>query len=72
MLENTLHSQNIKTKGKTYFFDVKQAKNGNKYLSISESWLDKSGQKKRSTLTVFSDHLAEFAQALAQAQTQTK
>ena len=68
MPEQALFSQNLKAKGKTYYFDVRQAKNGNKYLSISESWTDKDGQKKRSTLTVFSEHLKEFGSILSQMQ----
>jgi hypothetical protein len=66
-----IYSQNLKTKGKTYFFDVKQAKNGNKYLAISESWI-KDGQKHRSTLTIFSDNLGEFSQAVSQMQEKVK
>jgi len=62
-----LYSQNLKTKSKTYFFDVKAAKNGNKYLSITESRI-KDGQKFRSTITVFPDNLQAFSEAVAQMQ----
>lgn len=61
----SLYSQSVKTQGKTYFFDVKAAKNGNKYLTITESRL-RDGQKFRSTLTVFADHLPEFSQTVSQ------
>ncbi len=63
-----IYSQNLKTKGKTYFFDVKQAKSGNKYLMISESWIAKDGQKKRGTVTVFADNLPGFSQMVSQMQ----
>lgn len=66
-----LFSQNLKTKGKTYFFDVKAAKNGNKYLNITESWI-KDGQKFRSTLTVFSDNMGEFSRTVAEMQEKVK
>ena len=66
-----LYSQNLKTKGKTYFFDVKAAKNGNKYLSISESWI-RDGQKHRSSITVFHDNLEQFSQAVEQMQEKVK
>ena len=64
MPEPSLYSQNLPTKGKTYFFDVKAAKNGNKYLSITESRI-KDGQKYRSTVTIFSDQIDQFSQAVA-------
>ena len=58
-----LHSANLKAGSKTYFFDVKAAKNGNKYLTITESSINKEGQKFRSTLTVFQDQMQNFNQA---------
>jgi hypothetical protein len=66
-----LYSQNIKTKGKTYFFDVRAAKNGGKYLSISETWM-KDGQKHRSTITVFKDNVDEFSQVFGEVQEKVK
>jgi hypothetical protein len=77
MQENTfqqtppLYSQNLKTKGQMYFFDVKAAKNGNKYLSISQSWI-KDGQGHRGTVTVFQNDLQEFLGALNEAQDKVK
>ena len=62
-----IHSQILKTKGQNYFFDVKAAKNGNKYLSISQSWI-KDGQGHRGTLTVFKSDIQEFLKALAEVQ----
>jgi len=66
-----IYSQNLKTKGQTYFFDVKAAKNGNKYLSISQSWM-KDGQGHRSTVTVFKDNLDQFSQAVMELQDKVK
>lgn len=66
-----IYSQNIKAKGQTYFFDVKAAKNGNKYLSISQSWI-RDGQGHRSTLTVFKNDLEQFSQAVAELQEKVK
>ena len=62
-----IYSQNLKTKGQMYFFDVKAAKNGNKYLSISQSWI-KDGQGHRGNVTVFQNDLQEFLGALIEAQ----
>jgi Protein of unknown function (DUF3276) len=61
-----IYSQNLKTKGQMYFFDVKQAKNGNRYLSISQSWI-KDGQGHRGTVTVFQSDLQEFSKTMAEA-----
>jgi hypothetical protein len=47
----------------TYFVDVKEAKNGNKYLSITESRID-GDEKKKTTLRVFGDSIAEFRKAI--------
>lgn len=60
-----LFSKDLKTKGKTYFFDIKQAKNGNKYLAITDSSVSKEGKKFRSTVTVFDNNLKEFLETLA-------
>lgn len=61
-----IYSQNLKTKGQTYFFDVRAAKNGHKYLSISQSWI-KDGQGHRGTITIFENDAQEFLKALAEA-----
>jgi len=66
-----LYSQNLKTKGQTYFFDVKAAKNGNKYLTISQSWI-KDGQGHRGSVTVFQSDMKEFLQAVAEVQDKVK
>lgn len=66
-----IYSQNLKTKGQMYFFDVKQAKNGNRYLSISQSWI-KDGQGHRGTVTVFQSDLEQFLQAMSDAQDKVK
>ncbi|MDR3642761.1 MAG: DUF3276 family protein [Candidatus Doudnabacteria bacterium] len=62
-----IYSQNLKTKGQMYFFDVKAAKNGHKYLSIGQSWI-KDGMGHRGNVTVFQNDLQEFLKALNEAQ----
>jgi hypothetical protein len=66
-----LYSQNLQTKSQTYFFDVRQAKNGNKYMTITQSWI-KDGQKFRNTLSLFANNLEEFNKAFAESQEQMK
>ncbi len=48
----------------TYFVDVLEAKNGKKYLSISESKLNNEQKKERVTLRVFSESIEPFRQAI--------
>ncbi len=67
----SLFSKSMPTKGKTFFFDVKAAKNGNKYLTITESRI-KDGQKFRNSIMVFSDTLQDFSQAVLEMQEKVK
>lgn len=67
----SLYSQHLKTTGNSYFFDVKAAKNGHKYLRITESRI-KDGQKYRNSITVFSDKLPEFQQLFSEMSEKTK
>ena len=58
-----LHTANIQAKNKTYFFNVRVAKNGSQYLTITESRI-KEGQKTYNTISVFPDQLQPFGQAM--------
>lgn len=64
-MQDAIFSKTLSASGKTYFFDVKQAKGGkqSKYVQVSETWT-KDGQKHRSSLTIFSDKLQDFMGAL--------
>jgi len=66
-----IYSESLKTKGQTYFFDVREAKNGKKYLMITASRI-KEGEKLRSTITVFPDNLQEFGKTVAKMQEKVK
>jgi hypothetical protein len=48
----------------TYFVDVREAKNGSKYLSISENKITGDQKKERVTVRVFGDSIEEFKQAV--------
>jgi len=53
----------------TYFFDVKQAKNDNKYVKITQSRIVKdTNEKKRTSFILFATDVVKFADALHQAQ----
>lgn len=51
----------------TYFVDVREAKNGKRFLAISESRIDADEKRQRSTLRVFSETVEQFRQAVDEA-----
>lgn len=60
-----LFSKMVKAgRGRTYFFDVKQAKNNEKYLVISESHLNEKGDRDRAHLLVFHKDIPGFVEAV--------
>lgn len=61
---NALYSTMVRAGRTTYFVDVKEAKNGNKYLSISENRLNNEQKKERITLRVFGESIEEFRKAI--------
>jgi hypothetical protein len=64
---NALFSTMVKSGRTTYFVDVKEAKNGNKYISISESRFDADDKKQRTTVRVFGETVNDFRQAVDEA-----
>ena len=64
-----LYSKIIKAGDRTYFVDVREARNKSKYLAISETRPSGNGEKKfsRSKVVVFTDHLTEFRSAFDEA-----
>jgi hypothetical protein len=63
---NALFSSMVRSGRTTYFIDLKEAKNGNKYLSLSENRVD-GEEKKRTTLRVFGESIEEFRKAVDEA-----
>ncbi len=66
-VNDSIFSTMVRAGRTTYFVDLKEAKNGNKYLSISESRIDAEKNKKRTTLRVFGDSIDQFRQAIDEA-----
>jgi len=60
---NAVYSTMVRSGRTTYFVDVKEAKTGTKYLSITESKID-GDEKKKTTLRVFGDSIQEFRKAI--------
>ena len=63
---DAIYSKSIKAGKSTYFIDVKEAKNGNKYLSICESRFN-GEERKRSYLNVFGENVEKFREAIDEA-----
>jgi hypothetical protein len=49
---------------RTYFIDVKEAKNGKKYLVFTESKKNTEGKFDRQRIMVFSDHFKDVYDAM--------
>jgi hypothetical protein len=64
---DVLFSTIVRAGRTTYFVDVREAKNGKKYLSISESRLDEDQKRQRSTLRVFGETVDQFRRAVEDA-----
>lgn len=64
---NAIFSTMVRAGRTTYFVDVKEAKNGNKFLSISENKITSDQKKERVTLRVFGETIGQFRQAVDEA-----
>ncbi len=61
-----LFSERVRARGRTYFFDVREAKRGDRYLVISEFRRTPDGHA-RSRVVVFPDALGRFLEVLRRA-----
>jgi hypothetical protein len=61
---DNLYSTMVRSGKTTYFVDVRKAKNGSKYLSISETRFDGDDKRHRSTLRVFKESADQLRQAI--------
>lgn len=64
--KNESESDNVLKCGKrTYFFDVREARNGSTYLRITESQFVKEGEEhRRNSFILFKDDLAGFTEKI--------
>lgn len=65
-VNESVESRRVKLGNKMFFFDVKQAKNGNKYLRITESRLVTAGQWSKNSITLFKEQAGEFLRVLGE------
>lgn len=57
-------SRTVKAGSKTYFFDLKETKEGQSYLTITESRFMGGGKdRERASIVVFPDHAQDFLEA---------
>lgn len=63
-MDQDTQSKSLKAGSKYYFFDAKKAKNGKKYLQITESRLNEKGERVRNTIIVFPEQREDFLGAL--------
>ena len=61
-----LFSTMVRAGKTTYFVDVREAKNGSKFLSIAETKID-DDKRQRTTVRVFGDSVGLFKQAIDEA-----
>ena len=61
---NAIYSTMVRAGRTTYFVDLREAKNGSKYLSISENKISNEKGKERVTLRVFGETIEQFRQAV--------
>ena len=68
---NALYSTMVRSGRTTYFVDVKEAKNNNKYLAITTSQPSKEDPKKftRRSINIFDNTASEFVGAVQEAMT---
>ena len=69
MADDALFSSMLRAGRTTFFIDVKEAKNGKRYFSITETRIDADGKKDRSVIRVFQESVASFQQAINEAAT---
>ena len=62
-----VYSTMVRAGRTTYFVDVKEAKNGKKFIAISENRIDADDKKQRSTVRVFGESVDQFRQAVDEA-----
>lgn len=67
VMDQNIESRTVKAGSKTYFFDIKETKDGKPYLTITESrFKGDSKERERRTIIVFQENAKEFANTVTQ------
>jgi hypothetical protein len=64
---DAVFSSMVRSGRTTYFVDVREAKTGKKYLSISENHLEDDDKRTRVTIRVYKETIDQFRQAIDEA-----
>ena len=62
-MQEFIYSKNIKAGNRTYFFDIRKTKSGEKYIHITES-RQENGEWVRNNIVIFHDHIGDFLKML--------
>ena len=63
-MADQIDSETVKAGSKTYFFDLKETKEGQLYLTITESrFMGEGKDRERASIVVFPDHAQDFPRA---------
>ena len=60
------HSEMLRASGRTYFFDLKEASNGNPYLTVTESRKNKEGEFLSNRVMIFKEDFDNFREKLSE------
>ena len=63
----TMYSTMVRAGKTTYYVDVKEAKNGRKFISISEHLIDDEEKNHRYTVRALGESIEQFRQAINEA-----
>ena len=61
--KSSRYSQLVKAGKRTYFFDIKESKDGTRYMTISESKRIKGDEYERQSIMIFHEDIREFSSA---------
>ena len=64
---NALYSTQVRAGRTTFFVDLKEARNGNKFLAISENKLSPENEYQRTTVRIFGSAILDFSEAISSA-----
>lgn len=64
--KNLLHTEQVQSKNRTYYFDLKVAENGRQFLAINQTKSNEEGVTERAKMVLFEEDLTRFSQALLQ------
>lgn len=62
--KNVLHTERVTGKNKTYYLDLKEAENGNNFVTINQTKTTNEGETERVKMIFFEEDLMRFSQAL--------